>query len=105
MNEALSFEEWYALNEAIISIELAENGSDREMDFNPEKEFEKRYNNYLGNSSEVERAITKIAAIMNDPMAKQLLPEIICFAMRALRNNPGISMEHALDIGCEEWDV
>lgn len=43
----LDFEEWCALNELEIDIELAENGADREMDFDKEKELEKRYDKYL----------------------------------------------------------
>jgi len=46
----LSFEDWYNINEDEINIELAENGADREMDFNPEKEFEKRYEKYINTS-------------------------------------------------------
>ena len=46
----LSFEEWYDLNEEKINIELAENGADRELDFNSEKEFQKRYEKYIDNS-------------------------------------------------------
>lgn len=42
----LSFEKWYALNEDSINIELAESGADREMDFDSELEFEKRYEQY-----------------------------------------------------------
>lgn len=43
----LDFEEWCVLNELEIDIELAENGADREMDFDKEKELEKRYDKYL----------------------------------------------------------
>lgn len=43
----LSFEEWYDLYEEEINIELAELGADRELDFDSELEFEKRYNRYL----------------------------------------------------------
>lgn len=46
MNELLTFEEWYALNEDIVNIELAESGADREMDFDSELEFNKRYETY-----------------------------------------------------------
>jgi len=46
----LSFEDWYGINEDEINIELAENGADRELDFNPEKEFEKRYEKYINTS-------------------------------------------------------
>ena len=42
-----SFEEWYNHNSHEIYIELAENGADREMGFDPEIEFEKRYQKYL----------------------------------------------------------
>lgn len=45
--EKLTFEKWYELHEEDINIELAENGADREMDFNPEIEFENRYEDYL----------------------------------------------------------
>lgn len=43
----LDFEEWCDTFADEIDIELAENGADREMDFNPENEYEKRYEMYL----------------------------------------------------------
>jgi hypothetical protein len=43
----LEYEEWLAKFEDEINIELAENGADREMDFDVEKEFENRYEMYL----------------------------------------------------------
>lgn len=48
----LTFEEWYDLNESEIWIELAEIGADREMDFNPEYEFEIRYEDYCNSINE-----------------------------------------------------
>lgn len=47
--EKLNFEQWYGINEEEIHIELAENGADREMDFNSELEFEIRYQEYVIN--------------------------------------------------------
>jgi hypothetical protein len=47
VNKKLSFEEWYEINETKIQIELAENGADRELDFDSEKEFDLRYQKYL----------------------------------------------------------
>ena len=47
MKDKLSFEEWYDLNEEIINNEFADKGYDRELDFNPEKEFDIRYEKYL----------------------------------------------------------
>ena len=44
--DLLTFEQWYELNESEINIELAENGADRELDFDSEREFEKRYEKY-----------------------------------------------------------
>lgn len=49
MKKLLDYDEWYALNEEAINIELAETGADREMDFNPEEEFDNRYLKYLDN--------------------------------------------------------
>lgn len=43
----LEYEEWFAKFEDEINIELAETGADREMDFDSEMEFEKRYEIYL----------------------------------------------------------
>lgn len=43
----LNYEEWYDLNEDEINIELAESGADRELDFDSEREFNKRYEAYL----------------------------------------------------------
>ena len=42
----LKFDDWYAFNEESINIQLAESGADREMDFDPELEFEIRYQEY-----------------------------------------------------------
>lgn len=52
LNESLDLESelydlWYCANEAEILIELAETGADREMDFDLEAEFDKRYEAYL----------------------------------------------------------
>lgn len=46
-NSFLEYEEWYDRLEDEINIELAESGADREMDFDPEIEFENRYEMYL----------------------------------------------------------
>jgi len=43
----LKYEEWFARFENEINIELAETGADKEMDFDAEQEFEKRYAMYL----------------------------------------------------------
>ena len=43
----LEYEEWYGLFEDFINMELAETGADREMDFDSEHEFDKRYEMYL----------------------------------------------------------
>ena len=40
---------WLHENEEAILIELAESGADREMDFDLEAEFDKRYQQYLAN--------------------------------------------------------
>jgi len=42
----LSFEEWLTVCQDDIDIELAENGADRELDFDPESEYERRYYKY-----------------------------------------------------------
>jgi hypothetical protein len=42
----LSFEEWLTVCQDDIDIELAENGADRELDFDPESEYERRYDKY-----------------------------------------------------------
>ena len=47
MSKKMTYEEWYNKNEEEIWIELAEIGADREMDFNPEVEFNNRYEDYL----------------------------------------------------------
>lgn len=43
----LEYEEWCAKFEDSIYTELAESGADREMDFDSELEFDKRYEMYL----------------------------------------------------------
>lgn len=47
----LSYDEWCDLNGDAIDIELAETGCDRELDFDPEKEYDKRYEIYLNTHS------------------------------------------------------
>lgn len=44
----MKFDTWYNKVEEAINTELAETGAIREMDFDSEKEFEKRYQDYLG---------------------------------------------------------
>ena len=46
-SKMLDFDKWHGLYEDEINIELAESGADRELDFDPELEFEKRYEEYL----------------------------------------------------------
>ena len=46
-SKILDFEEWFGVYEDEINIELAESGADRELDFDPELEFEERYQEYL----------------------------------------------------------
>lgn len=48
----LQYEQWFYENESDILIELAETGADREMDFDLEAEFDKRYEKYLNNKSQ-----------------------------------------------------
>ncbi len=43
----MEFEEWCEKNEEELYIMFAETGMDRELDFNPEDEIEKRYEKYL----------------------------------------------------------
>ena len=43
----LTYEEWYDIVENTLNCLFAENGADREMDFNPEDEFSKAYDAYL----------------------------------------------------------
>lgn len=45
----MSFEEWCEINEDLVNLEISESGADREMDFDSEKEFNKRYEKYLNN--------------------------------------------------------
>ena len=47
MEEPLSYEQWYGIHEFEITCELADSGADRELDFNPEREFEDRYDIYV----------------------------------------------------------
>ena len=51
MSKKMTYEEWYNKNEEEIWIELAENGADREMDFNSEVEFNNRYEDYLNKNN------------------------------------------------------
>lgn len=49
-DEKMSYDEWYEVNEEEINIELAESGADREMDFDCERAFEDRYENYINHT-------------------------------------------------------
>lgn len=51
----LNFDKWFSIHEDEINIELAESGADREMDFDAELEFEKRYDKYLNSIDETEK--------------------------------------------------
>lgn len=46
-DDIIDYEQWYALNEERIYIELAESGADRELDYDPEREFENRYDAFV----------------------------------------------------------
>lgn len=46
-NNITEYDVWFYQNEEAILIELAESGADREMDFDLEAEFDKRYQQYL----------------------------------------------------------
>lgn len=46
-NQLTEYDVWFHENEEAILIELAESGADREMDFDLEAEFDKRYQQYL----------------------------------------------------------
>ena len=43
----MNFDEWLEFNKNKIDIELAENGSDREMDFDLETAYNRCYEQYL----------------------------------------------------------
>ena len=49
--EEEQYMEWYYINEEQILLEIAESGADRELDFNLEEEFDKRYEKYLASLS------------------------------------------------------
>jgi|TARA_R110002020_G_scaffold147690_1_gene323233 putative transposon-encoded protein len=49
MSNLMSVEDWYNMIEEELNIELAENGADREMDFDIENEIEIRYDKYVEN--------------------------------------------------------
>jgi hypothetical protein len=49
MSDVLKYDDWFDEFEDSIILELAENGADREMDFNIEEEFRIRYEVYLNN--------------------------------------------------------
>ena len=48
-NTLTEYDVWFHENEEDILIKLAESGADREMDFDLEAEFDKRYQQYLDN--------------------------------------------------------
>lgn len=46
-NTLTEYDIWFHENEEAILTELAESGADRELDFNLEAEFDKRFQKYL----------------------------------------------------------
>lgn len=50
--EDIKYMKWFYANEEAILIELAETGADRELDFDLEAEFDKRYQAYLAKLQE-----------------------------------------------------
>ena len=46
-NILTEYDVWFHKNEESILIELAESGADRELDFNLEAEFDKRFQKYI----------------------------------------------------------
>ena len=49
--EDIKYMKWFYTNEEAILIELAESGADRELDFDLESEFDKRYQLWLDKQS------------------------------------------------------
>lgn len=49
LNEIMEFEDWLENNEEELTIECAETGADRELDFDFERFCEYRYEEYLKN--------------------------------------------------------
>jgi len=47
----LTYEEWLAECEEELTIEFAESGRDRELDFDQDLELERRYERYLINQA------------------------------------------------------
>lgn len=45
--DEVTYDVWLNSNEEAILLELAESGADRELDFDLEAEFDKRYQQYL----------------------------------------------------------
>ena len=46
-NTLTEYDVWFHENEEYILIELAESGADRELDFDLEAEFDKRFQKYI----------------------------------------------------------
>lgn len=54
---------------------------------------------------EMSEALTFIKVRMRGYRTEDCLPEIIYSALQAMKENPTISIQRAIEIGCEEWDV
>lgn len=61
----LEYEEWFAEFEDDINIELAETGADRELDFDSEQEFDKRYEMYVNARVEYMLSLRKFSKNLN----------------------------------------
>ncbi len=42
---------------------------------------------------------------LKDVTKNKLLTEVFIAALRAMKENPSLEVEEALECGCEEWDV
>ena len=108
--KTLNFDQWLSVNHSEIDIELAESGADREMDFNSEKEYLDRYNEYLDNivreggprrsahidlypMTEISDMMTTAIAKMHNDIIKQK-EYVILNALR--RNNIKLNLQEAL---------
>jgi hypothetical protein len=59
----------------------------------------------MAKNQELLDVIDLVADAMDESLAYNLTAEVIASSMVALRDNPGMSIEEALNHGLSDWDI
>lgn len=53
----------------------------------------------------MEKVLKYIESRLNSIKGFSLEPEVVAYALKAMKENPELSIEDAFEVGCEEFDV